>query len=138
VHRTVCQQDQDGGADVPALSSPVTAATAARAATEAEASAGIETEAAATGTEAAEPGLETGAERAVAVSVDAVLTDVIAKVATGLPPLLVKGSPLLRVKPEPETARLWCVWVVHGESPNFPEESAPCASDTSTIYRKLS
>ena len=84
VHRTVCQQDQDGCADVATLASPVSAAPAAWATAEAEASALVEAEAPAAWTESAEAGLQAGPEWAVPMSV-AVLADVLAEIATGLP-----------------------------------------------------
>jgi hypothetical protein len=49
----------------------------------------------------------------------AVLTEMFAELATGVPPLLVQCTALLRVEPEAESAGLWCEWVVHGESPYF-------------------
>jgi hypothetical protein len=114
VHRTVGQQNQDGGADVAALASSAPAAPAARTACEAEAPAGVEAEAAPAGAES-EAGLKSGTERAVLAG--AVLTEVFAEFATGLPPLFVKGTALLRA--EPESTGWWCEWVVHGESPSF-------------------
>ena len=96
MHRTVGQQNQDGGADVAALASSA-AAPAARTACEAEAPAGVEAEAAPAGAES-EAGLKSGTERAVLAG--AVLTEVFAEFATGLPPLFVKGAALLRAEPE--------------------------------------
>jgi hypothetical protein len=112
VHRTVGQQNQDGGADVAAC--PSAAAPAARTACEAEAPAGVEAEADPAGAES-EAGLKSGTERAVLAG--AVLTEVFAEFATGLPPLFVKGAALLRAEPESTGCR--CEWVVHGESPSF-------------------
>jgi hypothetical protein len=114
VHGTVGEQSQDGRADVTALASPAAATTATRA-TEAEAP-WIEAEAPAAWAES-EPALKAGSERAVATG--AVLTEMFAELATGVPPLLVQCTALLRVEPEAESAGLWCEWVVHGESPYF-------------------
>ena len=85
MHRTVGEQNQDGGADVATLASPASAATTTRAAeTEsAEAAARVEAEAPATGPES---GLKAGSERTVAAG--AVFTEMFAEFATGLPPLL--------------------------------------------------
>jgi hypothetical protein len=111
VHRTVGQQNQDGGADVAPLAASRPAATAARAA-EAEPAAGIEAESAATGAEAAaEAGLEAGSKRAVPIG--AVLTHALAEVATGRPTVFVKGAALLRPEAEAVPTRWWCEWVVH-------------------------
>jgi hypothetical protein len=120
VHRTVGEQNQDGGADVATLASPASAATTTRAAeTEsAEAAARVEAEAPATGPES---GLKAGSERTVAAG--AVFTEMFAEFATGLPPLLVQVAALMGVEPEAEPAGLWCEWVVHGESPYFRQET---------------
>jgi hypothetical protein len=113
VHGAVGEQNQDGRADVATLASPASAPTATRAA-ETEAAARVEAEAPAAGPE---PGPKARSERAVAAG--AVLTKVFAEFATGVPPLLVQGTSLLRVEPESESesAWLWCEWIVHGESP---------------------
>jgi hypothetical protein len=112
VHRTIGEQNQDGGADVAALTAPASAAATARA-TEAEAGARVEAEAAPTWAESAEPGLEAGTERAVPVR--AVLTQVLAEIAAGGPPVFVEGATLLRTESEAgaEPTGWGCEWVVH-------------------------
>ena len=55
--------------------------------------------------------------------VGAVLTEVFAELATGLPPLFVKGAALFRAEPEAESTGWWCEWVVHGEGPFFRREA---------------
>jgi hypothetical protein len=110
VHRTVGEQNQNGGADVAALTATASAATAAWTA-ESETAARVETESAATGSESAEPGLEAWAERAVPVG--AVLTHVAAEIATSLPTVFMKGAALLRIEAEAEPAWCWCEWVAH-------------------------
>jgi hypothetical protein len=110
VHRTIGEQDQDGGADVAALAAPASAATAAWTA-ESEAAARIETEPASAWAESAEPARKTGTERAVPVG--AVLAHVLAEIATSLSMVFVKGAALLRVEAEAESAWCWCEWVVH-------------------------
>ena len=109
MHGAIGKQSQDGRPDVTALSAPASASTAARAA-ESEAA---RIEAAAAGSET-EAGLKAGAERAVPVS--AVFPDVFPELTTGMSPLLVKRTALLRVKPEAESTG-WCEWVVHVRGP---------------------
>ena len=110
MHGAIGKQSQDGRPDVAALSASASASTAARAA-ESEAAARIEAAAAGSETEA---GLKAGAERAVPVS--AVFPDVFPELTTGMSPLLVKRTALLRVKPEAESTG-WCEWVVHVRGP---------------------
>jgi hypothetical protein len=110
VHRTIGEQNQDGGTDVAALTATASAPTAARTA-ESEAAARVETEAAAAGAEPAEPGCEAGPERAVPVG--AVLTHVLAEIATSSSTVFVEGAALLRIEAEAEPAWWWCEWVTH-------------------------
>jgi hypothetical protein len=110
VHLAVREQNKDRGADVAALTASASAATAAWAA-EAESAARIEAEAAAAWTESAETGLEAGGERSVPVG--AVLTHVLAEIATSLPTVFVQGSALLGTEAEAEPTWWWCEWVVH-------------------------
>jgi hypothetical protein len=91
VHRSLGEQDQDGGADITSTTAPAvaTAASAARAGAEARTESGAE----ATRAEpAAEAPTETGSERTVMPA--AVRPHRVAKFAAGLPALFVNGAPI--------------------------------------------
>jgi hypothetical protein len=117
VHRPLGQQHQNGGADVATLATP------ARSATPSTAWAGAEAQAESAGTETpAETGPEAGPEaRAEGPVVAGVVTaDVVAEIATGLPTLLVQGTPCMRVEAEAlgagasgERPAFMGEWVVH-------------------------
>ena len=98
VHRAVGEQNQDGGSHVAAPTASASASTTARAA-ETETAARVEAQAASARSESAEAGLP---ERAVPVG--AVLTHVLAEIATGLPPLFVQDAALLWTEAEAEPA----------------------------------
>jgi hypothetical protein len=73
-----------------------------------------------------------------------VTADVVAEIATGLPTLLVQGTPCMRVEAEAlgaeapgERPILIGEWVVHMSS-RFWKGGTGCATDAVTIYRKLS
>jgi hypothetical protein len=123
VHRPFGEQLEDRGADIAALaaSSPA-AATATRAtwATEAEAetAARIEPEleaAAAARTEGETVAVAGVAERAAVAGVllAQMVTKVIAKLAAGLPALLMKRAAIARAEAEAESAGRWGEWVGH-------------------------
>jgi hypothetical protein len=143
VHRSLGQQRQDGGANVATSAAPTVSATSssptawARAEAEAE-SAGTETAAEA----GSETRAETRAERPVVAGI--VTADRVAELATGLPALLVQCTPCTGVETEAlcsgtprEFPFYMGKWVVHMSS-RFWNGSAGCATDTVTIYRKLS
>jgi hypothetical protein len=141
VHRPLGQQHQDGGADVATAAAPArpAAPSTARARTEAK------TETARTETPAEarpETGPEARAEWPVVAGV--VTADIVAELATGLPTVFVQCAPGMGV--EAETLGSWAPrkrlafmgeWVVHMSS-RFWKGGAGCATDTTTIYRKLS
>jgi hypothetical protein len=143
VHRSLGEQHQDGGTDITATTTPASAAPPTAWAARAEAEAGTESaRTEATAETPAEAGPETWAERAVVAGV--VTADVVAELATGLPALLVQCTPGMRVEAETlcsgtsgEFPFYMGEWVVHMSS-RFWKGSAGCATDTLTIYRKLS
>ena len=100
MHRPVGEQLQDGGADVAALTATAPAAATAAWTAEAEAAARVEAESAAAGAEAAEPGSEAGPNGPSPVG--AVLADVVAEIATGLPAVFVEGAAVARIEAEAE------------------------------------
>jgi hypothetical protein len=124
VHRSLREQDQDGGTNVTTAAAPAVAAASSTASGRAEAgteAAGAE----ATGTEAAsETSAEAGPERTVTAGV--VVADEAAELTTGLPALLVQCAAVLGCESEarrPRPTREWpahmgraCFkkWVVHG------------------------
>jgi hypothetical protein len=139
VHRPLGQQHQNGGADVATAAARTVSAAPPTALAGAEAeSAGSETP-----TEAgSETRTETRAERPVVAGI--VTADKVAELATGLPALLVHCTPSMGVEAEAlcsgstgERSLYMGEWVVHVFS-RFWSGSAGCATDTMTIYRKLS
>jgi hypothetical protein len=100
VHRSLGEQDQDGGTDITSATAPAvaTAASAARAGAEARTKAGAE----ATRAEpAAEAPAETRSERTVMPAVaGAVGMHQVAKFAAALPALLVNGAAVRRRETE--------------------------------------
>jgi hypothetical protein len=96
VHRSLGEQDQDGGTDITSATAPAvaTAASAARAGAEARTKAGAEAT-------RAEPAAEARSERTVMPAVaGAVGTHQVAKFAAGLPALLVNGAAVRRRETE--------------------------------------
>jgi hypothetical protein len=153
VHRPVGEQLEDRGTHVTAPAASATTGSAAAASarsartetrsTWAEA-AGTEAEAA-TGAEAA--WTECRPETEAAGVAAAVFADVVAEVATGLSALFVQGAAVTGTEAESWTAHVGALeltlvgsfieWGVHVLS-FFRLETPKCASDTLTIYRKLS
>jgi hypothetical protein len=139
VHRPLGQQHQNGGADVATAAARTVSAAPPTALAGAEAeSAGSETP-----TEAgSETRTETRAERPIVAGI--VTADKVAELATGLPALLVECTASMGVEAEalcsgtPGKFPFYMgKWVVHISS-RFWSGSAGCATDTVTIYRKLS
>jgi hypothetical protein len=139
VHRPVSEQREDRGANVTTSAATAAAGSAAPAATTtgSETEAGSENGSETAGAEATDAGTE--------AAVAAVLADVFAEVMTGLPATFVQCTPILGTEAATETEAgaaiewvLWgCEWGVHVcGSPSTG--NAECASDTLTIYRKLS
>jgi hypothetical protein len=141
VHRPLGQQHQDGGADV------ATATTSTRPTTAPTPRAGAEAKAEAAGAETpaearTETGTKTRAERPAVACV--VIADKVAELTAGLSAVFMQCAPCLRVEAEAlgsgtSRERTVCVgeWVIHMSS-RFWKGSARCATDTMTIYRKLS
>jgi hypothetical protein len=143
VHRPLGQQHQNGGADVATAAARTVSAAPPTALAGAEAeSAGAETPTEAGSETRTETRTETRAERPVVAGI--VTAGKVAELATGLPALLVQCTPSMGVEAEAlcpgstgERSLYMGEWVVHVFS-RFWSGSAGCATDTMTIYRKLS
>jgi len=138
VHRPLGQQHQDGGADIATAAAPAVSSTAWAGAEAKAESAGAETPA----ETRPETGPEARAERPVVAGV--VTADIVAELATGLPTLFMQCTPCMGVEAEalgsgaPGQWRAFIgEWVVNMSS-RFWKGGAECATDTTTIYRKLS
>ncbi len=145
VHRPLGEQRQDGCADVATLAAAPSAAAAtwaAATATETRSESGAAESTTEAGT--AEAWSETGTERAV-MAAAVVLADRFAEPAACGAAMFVDGATVDGCEPEAEAACVGptlegaaggCEWGVHVISPSAG--NAECASDTLTIYRKLS
>ena len=136
MHRPLGQQLEDRGADVAALTASSSAATpaAAGARAEAETATGVEPELEAAAPTEADVALEAGAGVVLAQMV----TNVFAELAAGLPALLMKRAPIAGAEAEAESAGGGVNGLVMSVDSLRWWGSASCASDTLTIYRKLS
>jgi len=106
VHRSLREQDQDGGTNVTTAAAPAVAAASSTASGRAEA--GTE----ATGTEAAsESSAEAGPERTVMAGV--VVADQAAELTAGLPALLVQCAAVLGRESEARRPRPTREWPAH-------------------------
>jgi hypothetical protein len=135
VHRPLGEQHQDGGTDVTAAAASAVSAAPSTARPRAKPEAEAEPSRTETATEA-------GPEWPVVA--DVVAPEIVAEFAPGLLAVFMQGAPFLRVEAEPQgsgTAGERPVevgeWVAHMLS-RFWKGSAQCATDTATIYRKLS
>jgi hypothetical protein len=149
VHRPVGEKLEDRGTHVTAPAAPAATRSAATSSARSAGTAwtestGTEAEAA---TRAEAAGTEGRSESEAAGVAAAVFADVVAEVATGLPALFVLDAAVSGTESESWTAQeraaeltlvgSFIEWGVHVLS-FFRLETPNCASDTLTIYRKLS
>jgi hypothetical protein len=109
VHRSFGQQLEDRGADIAALAASATAASTAARATgaaeaEAQTAAGIKAELEAAARAEATAGAKAGRKVGPGVVLTQVVAEVVAKLTAGLPPLLVKRTPIARAEAKAERA----------------------------------